>query len=149
VDSFLGDAVRESEVRGASALLAKAEGSAWTLARVRTATYNFKNGGIAVVLPEPILNARLSNVSQLRGFFLLFVLGATAWAVDPNRPITQYAHTAWRVQDGIEVGTTVAQMPDGYLWFGTPNGLLRFDGVKFVPYDLPPITPAIRGCSRL
>ena len=73
----------------------------------------------------------------------------SAWAVDPNRHITQYAHTAWRVQDGIEVGTTVTQTLDGYLWFGTSNGLLRFDGVTFVPYDLPPITPPLRGFNYL
>jgi signal transduction histidine kinase/ligand-binding sensor domain-containing protein len=81
-----------------------------------------------------------------RRVLLSLLLGATSiWAVDPNRQITQYAHTAWRVQDGIEIGTTVAQTSDGYLWFGTPNGLLRFDGVRFVPYDLPPITPPLHG----
>ena len=80
---------------------------------------------------------------------MLFVLAATAWGIDPNRRISQYAHTAWRVQDGFEVGTTVTQTADGYLWFGTSNGLLRFDGVKFVPYDLPPVTPALRNFNYL
>src|SRR6185369_15645001 len=33
----------------------------------------------------------------------------------------------------------VAQTPDGYLWFGTQNGLIRFDGQEFktVPIKLP------------
>jgi signal transduction histidine kinase/ligand-binding sensor domain-containing protein len=84
------------------------------------------------------------NIPRSVLLFLLFCM-PSVWAVDPNRQITQYAHTAWRAQDGIEIGTTVAQTPDGYLWFGAPSGLLRFDGVKFVPYELPPITPAIRG----
>src|SRR6202521_3037863 len=61
---------------------------------------------------------------------------ALIWALDPARHISQYAHTAWRVQDGVvEVGSTITQTTDGYLWLGTPNGLMRFDGVKFVPYD--------------
>lgn len=31
--------------------------------------------------------------------------------------------------------TAIAQTPDGYLWFGTYNGLARFDGVQFVNFD--------------
>jgi hypothetical protein len=54
-----------------------------------------------VLPPKAIHNARLLNLSLSRGFVLLFVLAATAWAVDPNRQITQYAHTAWRIQDGF------------------------------------------------
>lgn len=71
------------------------------------------------------------------------------FCVDPNRLISQYAHTAWRVQDGFEVGTTIAQTPDGYLWFGTSTGLLRFDGVRFTPYELPLIDPPVQGFNYL
>jgi len=42
-----------------------------------------------VLPPKAIHNARLLNPSLSRGFVLLFVLAATAWAVDPNRQITQ------------------------------------------------------------
>jgi hypothetical protein len=49
----------------------------------------FPSEGIAVVLPEPIHKARLLDLSLSSGFVLLFVLAATAWAVDPNRQITQ------------------------------------------------------------
>jgi signal transduction histidine kinase/streptogramin lyase len=89
-----------------------------------------------VLPPKAIHNARLLNPSLSRGFFLLFVLAATAWAVDPNRQITQYAHTAWRIQDGVFNGTPTAitQTTDGYLWIGTQIGLMRFDGVRFVPW---------------
>jgi hypothetical protein len=47
-----------------------------------------------------------------------------AWAVDPGRRISQYAHTAWRTQDGFFTGVpwTVAQTKDGYLWVGTTSG---------------------------
>ena len=31
----------------------------------------------------------------------------------------------------------VAQTRDGYLWIGTSNGLVRFDGVKFVQFQAP------------
>jgi signal transduction histidine kinase/ligand-binding sensor domain-containing protein len=89
-----------------------------------------------VLPPKAIHNARLLNLSLSRGFVLLFVLTATAWAVDPNRQITQYAHTAWRIQDGFLNGVpnAVTQTTDGYLWIGTQAGLMRFDGVRFVPW---------------
>jgi len=53
--------------------------------------------------------------------------------------VSQYAHTAWRVRDGFAKGpiTSVAQTPDGYLWLGTELGLLRFDGVRAVPWQPP------------
>ena len=73
-------------------------------------------------------------------FLLLFLFAVSlVWAVDPSRHISQYAHTAWRVQDGVFSGTVnaIAQTTDGYLWIGTEAGLLRFDGVRFVPLTLP------------
>lgn len=57
-------------------------------------------------------------------------------AIDSDKRITQYAHAAWRIQDGFFTGTptSIVQTSDGYLWLGTDGGgLLRFDGVRFVP----------------
>ena len=67
---------------------------------------------------------------------LLFCLSPCVWAADPNVHISQYAHSAWRLQDGVINGEPLAitQTTDGYLWIGTGNGLLRFDGVRFVPW---------------
>jgi len=67
-------------------------------------------------------------------------LGAvSSWAVDPGRYISQYGHTAWRIQDGFLGGAAnaIAQTTDGYLWIGTQAGLLRFDGIRFVPWTPP------------
>ena len=57
----------------------------------------------------------------------------------PPLKLTQYAHTAWRIQDGIFEGTpnAIAQTADGYLWIGTETGLVRFDGLRFVPWTDP------------
>ncbi len=77
----------------------------------------------------------------LRSVRLALVLAcldpAPAWAVDPSRRISQYAHFAWRIQDGHFSGGLrgeVVQTTNGYLWLGTESGLLRFDGVRFVPW---------------
>ena len=59
-----------------------------------------------------------------------------AFALDPALDVSQYAHTAWKIRDGFTKGviTSIAQTPDGYLWLGTEFGLVRFDGVKNVPW---------------
>src|SRR5271163_1760407 len=60
-------------------------------------------------------------------------------ALDPSLQISQYGHTAWRVEDGVFAGTpnAIAQTTDGYLWIGTQAGLTRFDGVRFVSWRPP------------
>jgi ligand-binding sensor domain-containing protein len=70
---------------------------------------------------------------------LLLVALPPALALDPDRRISQYAHSAWRVRDGAFAGTpsAITQTTDGYVWIGTHAGLLRFDGVRFVPF-VPP-----------
>jgi signal transduction histidine kinase/streptogramin lyase len=61
------------------------------------------------------------------------------FGLNPASQLSQYAHTAWRIQDGLFDGApfSVVQTADGYLWIGTNSGLLRFDGVQFVPW-VPP-----------
>jgi ligand-binding sensor domain-containing protein len=68
-------------------------------------------------------------------FLLLFCFSHSLRAVDPGTHISQYAHTAWRIQDGFFSGApnAITQTADGYLWIGTQNGLFRFDGVRFTP----------------
>ncbi len=82
-----------------------------------------------------------ANIPRWEFLCLLLFLFAVncVWAVDPSRHISQYGHTAWRIQDGVLSGTPVAvtQTADGYLWIGTRVGLVRFDGVRFVPWTPP------------
>ena len=61
---------------------------------------------------------------------------ASAFALDPALDASQYVHTSWRVRDGFGKGAirAIAQTPDGYLWLGSEYGLLRFDGVRTVPW---------------
>jgi signal transduction histidine kinase/ligand-binding sensor domain-containing protein len=80
---------------------------------------------------------RRLNVPLSRSCFLLFFLAATAWAVDPHTLVTQYGHTAWRIQDGFVAPESITQTTDGYIWIGTSSGLVRFDGVKFAPWTPP------------
>jgi signal transduction histidine kinase/ligand-binding sensor domain-containing protein len=75
----------------------------------------------------------------LRLSLLLLLAVTSAWAVDPSREISQYAHGSWRTQDGDFNGSPVVitQTTDGYLWIGTNIGLVRFDGVRFATWTPP------------
>ncbi len=67
---------------------------------------------------------------------LVLLLSVPVRGLDPGKRISQYAHAAWRAQDGFFKGSpsAVTQTRDGYLWLATTSGLLRFDGVRFVPW---------------
>src|SRR5258708_31765822 len=69
---------------------------------------------------------------------LSLVAPPRALALDPDRRISQYGHTVWRIQDGaISPPTNIAQTTDGFLWITTAQGLMRFDGVRFMPWQPP------------
>ena len=64
-------------------------------------------------------------------------LSQSAAGLDPAKALTQYAHGSWHVADGLPQDNVVsiAQTPDGYLWLGTEEGLVRFDGLRFTVFD--------------
>ena len=70
---------------------------------------------------------------------ILLASSVRALALDPSLDVNQYAHTSWKIREGFATGTIheIVQTPDGYLWLATESGLLRFDGVRTVPW-LPP-----------
>ena len=85
-----------------------------------------------------LMRLRLFSTSVLF-FALLSLMSREVLPLDLSRKISQYGHNMWRIQDGYLPGIPVdiAQTKDGYLWIGTEGGLLRFDGVRFVPW-VPP-----------
>jgi len=72
---------------------------------------------------------RWSSATPFSFPFVISLRSKLALAVDPSRHISQYAHTTWRIQDGVFSGAphAITQTTDGYLWIGTEAGLLRFD----------------------
>ncbi len=77
-------------------------------------------------------------VSRCRARFaiaLLLLATARAFALDPDRALTQLHHTAWTPKDGAPTQISAwVQTTDGYLWFGSARGLFRFDGISFELY---------------
>lgn len=70
---------------------------------------------------------------SLRVTFLFVIVivahWATAWA--------QYRFDAFTTDNGLPQNGVrgIVQTPDGYLWFTTFDGLVRFDGLKFTVFD--------------
>jgi signal transduction histidine kinase/ligand-binding sensor domain-containing protein len=56
-----------------------------------------------------------------------------ASALDPTHNVTQSVHRIWQNQPGLRQSTinVVTQTSDGYVWLGTPSGVVRFDGSRF------------------
>ena len=76
------------------------------------------------------------------GIAAALVLGSCAMAtlgsaaeVQPTS--TQFTIQAWDTDDGLPQNSVIAllQDRDGFLWLGTLNGLVRFDGVRFTVFD--------------
>ena len=82
---------------------------------------------------------KLPQLLRLIRCLSLCLLCLPASALDSEKLISQYAHSAWRVQDGYFRGApeSIAQTTDGYIWVGTDSGIVRFDGARFVPWNPP------------
>jgi signal transduction histidine kinase/ligand-binding sensor domain-containing protein/CheY-like chemotaxis protein len=58
-------------------------------------------------------------------------------ALDPTKHISQYVRTVWEASAGLPQNSVQAilQTRDGYVWLGTEEGLVRFDGVRFEVFN--------------
>ncbi len=92
-------------------------------------------------LPGSILNGFERNLVKPRRIALrilanccypLFVLFCAAL---PSR--AQYDFDVWTADDGLpqNIISGICQTPDGYLWLATYDGVVRFDGVRFVVFN--------------
>src|SRR5262245_9765287 len=69
---------------------------------------------------------------------LVILLSASdVLALNPGKAIAQYVHVVWDSERGLPQNSVsaIVQTRDGYIWFGTQEGLVRFDGVRFVVFD--------------
>src|SRR5208283_453835 len=103
--------------------------------------YNMGNIAFRRALPLRVNWPSATIVAMLGSCLTCVVLLAgTVHALDPNKRLTQYMHTSWRIQDGsLPAGMfSTTQTSDGFLWFSAlEQGLYKFDGVHFLPWVLP------------
>ncbi len=79
------------------------------------------------------------NVASHFTFLLLCLtsLASPGAALDPGKTLTQYAHRIWGQEEGLFQPTiySILQTRDGFLWLGTQDTLIRFDGLHFREFD--------------
>jgi ligand-binding sensor domain-containing protein/serine phosphatase RsbU (regulator of sigma subunit) len=86
---------------------------------------------------------RLTALTLKRVFpLLLCCVGAfghapAALALDPRLALNQYLLDVWTTEHGLPQNSVraILQTRDGYLWLGTAEGLVRFDGVRFTVFN--------------
>src|SRR5271156_6543335 len=60
-------------------------------------------------------------------WFAVCLFATAAFALDPQKAITQFVHTAWTDKDGAPADIeAITQTKDGYLWLGTPTRFFFF-----------------------
>lgn len=68
---------------------------------------------------------------------LIVILGCVLpiRALDPHRAVTQYGHDVWEDELPQSTVHSITQSQDGYIWLGTYEGLVRFDGFQFTVFN--------------
>jgi signal transduction histidine kinase/ligand-binding sensor domain-containing protein len=68
---------------------------------------------------------------------ILACLTFNTFALDPVKSLSQYIRNVWTTEEGLpqNAAFSIVQTPDGYLWFGSLAGLVRFDGIEFKVFD--------------
>src|SRR5271157_2763261 len=85
-------------------------------------------------------NSRRMGAWPIPCIVLLMIGGDSLFALDRSLSTLQYLHTSWTQEEGgaLPAIQAMAQTSDGYLWLGTGNGLIRFDGMRFVRFEAGP-----------
>lgn len=87
----------------------------------------------------PCVYASAGSATRI-GHWLITLLAllhtASLGAVEP-RPLNEYFRETWTTRQGLphNLILAIAQTPDGYLWFGTWEGLSRYNGVEFKTFS--------------
>src|SRR5687768_11196685 len=82
------------------------------------------------------MKRRLATCTWLSIALMLAAAEVSSGAVEREAPGRHFTRRSWIRSDGLHGSQiwTIAQDQSGYLWLGTNEGLLRFDGVRFVPW---------------
>jgi ligand-binding sensor domain-containing protein len=80
-------------------------------------------------------NCRVLQFAGLLLCGLVSVLSAAAG--ETGQPGSRFIVDSWSTREGLPQSSVISviQTRDGYLWLGTLNGLVRFDGNRFTVFD--------------
>jgi signal transduction histidine kinase/ligand-binding sensor domain-containing protein len=90
----------------------------------------------ATAMPRFTISTRTRLARLL--WTLVFLLAAIATeGQEVSGIVGEYTLTGWTEREGLASPRVLAlaQSADGYLWLGTTDGLIRFDGTRFLRWD--------------
>jgi len=84
---------------------------------------------------KPVYNFLFRYIVPVSFSFLVFTSG---YPTESTRSLLQLGHDVWHSDKGLIQNTIqdMIQTDDGYIWLGTRDGVVRFDGVRFTTFDL-------------
>ncbi|MDQ1350774.1 MAG: hypothetical protein QG657_1076 [Acidobacteriota bacterium] len=85
-----------------------------------------------------LLNRQLILRISILISILLILPSLYQYALDPEKPVDFYIHDVLDTEDGLPQNTILAvqQTRDGYLWLGTQEGLVRYNGKDIRVFDM-------------
>jgi signal transduction histidine kinase/CheY-like chemotaxis protein/ligand-binding sensor domain-containing protein/HPt (histidine-containing phosphotransfer) domain-containing protein len=88
---------------------------------------------IALIVLSTIFSFALAEGSET----LAFAQVSFPIVLDSEAKLTQYVNRLWRSEDGLpqNSGHAVVQTRDSYIWIGTEEGLVRFNGAQFTTFS--------------
>lgn len=77
----------------------------------------------------------ISIITPIITCLIIFCFSLVAFALDPKKNLEQYRLE--ELQEGLPQNSisSIVQAKDGYLWLGTYEGAVKFDGIKFTTLD--------------
>ncbi len=95
-----------------------------------------------MTIPEPHRPLR-SNIfvrfitHSVTALICLVFAGPASLALQSEKQLTQYVQRHWHEEQGLPHSSVyeIIQTRSGYIWIATPEGLVRFDGVRFTLFD--------------
>ena len=83
---------------------------------------------------KPVLTISVFNFINL--LFVVF-FSKNIYALDSTKSLNQNVHEVWQIEEGLPQNSiqAITQTKKGYIWLGTQEGVVRFDGVNFTVFD--------------
>src|ERR1700735_1468247 len=98
---------------------------------------NFPEIGKNTIKRGMVRPMRKVHLFSAVGFIACAIAATPLCALDSSKTLTQYAHRIWGQEEGLLQPTiySILQTHDGFLWLGTQDSLIRFDGIHFREFE--------------